>query len=763
MIVKFTCFSQKVDHFEFGMINYLIFESQWVYSMAFSKIIFKTGIVVLFLFPGMAKGQISRGGTPVYIEKLKSASPTDLIILPSVDNFKLQKANVADAGQAMLKPLYFAHPFDVSLNLKNSGKWYSDGTLKVWQLRIRSVGAYSLNVIFSHFNLPENARLFLIGTNGSEIKGAYTSENNSSRQVLAVEPLAGDEILVQYEEPVGVSFPGDIEISRVSHDFIGIKSFDPRRPMGILSGACNVNVNCDVANGTEGIRDAVCRILIEGVELCTGTLVNNTSLNGIPYLLTAYHCIGTEAEANSSVFLFNFESPSCSFIAGDVSRSLSGSTLKAAFDSLDFSLVRLNNTVPYSYRPFFAGWNRKNIAPSSSLSIHHPQGDIKKIATDKDAAITGKYSSSYLAKGFWNILKWDTGVTENGSSGGPLFDQNKQLIGTLTGGSATCSLPTNDYFEKFALAWDYRKESSKQLKSWLDPINSNVEKLDGLVPNTGKTLCAPITNIKNNDSYTAIQISNLFTKSGYYSGTNFVGFTDFAERFTFSKSCELLGISFGIAKVKTNSTFAQSLLNIQVYQGNNAPTTLLYSEKFDMKKFLIEGMNYLQFQNPVKTTGNFFVTYNIQELNQSDTLAVYMANRKADVTNSFYLKNSTGWMPYNSQNLSGNGSALVTELIACNIDFSSGINDIENESVDAKFYPNPLNGNSLLTVRTVDQIECPESTVVYDLLGKELNIPCSSNGPNELLLNFSGKMTGTYFVRVEAGGRQMVGKIAYIP
>jgi len=730
---------------------------------------YKLGIVLLFLFPGMVKGQISQGGTPVQIEKLKSVSVSDLIILPSVDNYKLQKSNAVDPNQIMLKPLHFAYPFDVSLNLKNSGKWYSDGKLKVWQLRIRSVGAYSLNVIFGRFHLPENARLFLIGTINGEIKGAYTSANNSDYKMLAVEPLAGDELLIQYEEPSEVAFPGEIEISRVSHDFIGVVSSGNHRPLGI-SGVCNVNVNCDVANGTEEIRDAVCRMFVEGTELCTGTLVNNTSADGTPYLLTAYHCLEekfthliSEKKAQTSVFLFNYESPSCSSIDGDVSRSLSGSTIIASFDSLDFALVRLNNTLPYNYRPYFAGWNHKNISPSSSLSIHHPLGDIKKVSIDKDAAITDRFNTSYLAKGFWKILKWDNGVTENGSSGGPLFDQNKQLIGTLTGGAASCSLPTNDYFEKFALAWDYRKETSNQLKNWLDPINSNVEKLNGMSPNSGKTLCKPVTNIKNSDSYSAIQILNGITKKGYYSGTNLAGFTDFAEKYTFSKSCAVLGITLGIAKVKTNPLFTQSFINIQVYQGNDKPTTLLYSEKFDIRKFWIDGMNYLQFQNPVLTTGNFFISYNIQELHTGDTLAVYMANRTADKTNSFFLKNQTGWLEYNSQNLNGNGSALLTELIACNIDFSSGLNDIDNELVKARFFPNPLNGNSNLTVRTDSMIDCPENTVVYDLLGKEQNISCIPNGPNELLLNFSGKRPGIYFVRVEAGGKSMVGKIAYMP
>ena len=729
-------------------------------------ILFKTTITFIFLlvlFPVMVKGQISQGGTPVRIEKLKSVYADDLIILPSVDNLKLKKSNrIADSSEPMLKPFQFAHPFDVSYNLKNSGKWYSDKELNVWQLRIKSIGAYSLNVIFGRFNLPENARLFLIGANSAEIKGAYTLANNSISQVLAVEPLADDELIIQYEEPKGATFSGEIEISRISHDFIGITASGTHRPLGI-SGVCNVNVNCDVADGTEEIRDAVCRIIISGNEICTGTLLNNTSLDRIPYLLTANHCIGTEREASTAVFLFNYEAPSCVSIDSDVSRSLSGSSLKASFDSLDFALVQLNNPVPYTYRPYFAGWNRKTQAPSSSLSIHHPLGDIKKIAIDNDIALTSSFNESYVSRGFWKILRWDSGVTENGSSGGPLFDQNKQVIGTLTGGAATCQIPTNDFFEKFALAWNYRTETNKQLKFWLDPINSNVEKLDGLAPDAGSTLCKPFTNIKDNDSYAAIQITNGITKKGYFSGSNLAGFTDFAEQYTFASSCEVQGITLGIAKVKTNPLFTQSFISVQVYEGNELPETLLHSEEYDIKKFWIDGMNYLKFKSPVKTNGKFFISYNIDKLHEGDTLAIYMANRKSDPTNSFFLKNQTGWLPYNSQNISGDGSALLTELIVCNVDTLSVDSVVLDKDFKATFYPNPLKENMNLTVKTADEINCPEDLAVYDLLGKLQNILCIQNGPNELMLNFSGKRPGLYFVHIEAGGQTIVGKIAYIP
>jgi len=739
------------------------------------KTIFRVVFFLSILLPALAHGQLSQGGIPIEIIKQMSAiSNTDLVVMPAIDN-QMMRTKYSRTDQNRLKPFQFAHSFEVSLSPNNSGNWYNTSKVNVWQLRIRSTGAYSLNLILNNFKLPDGARLFLISSGTGEIKGAYTSLNNTDSQILAIEPVSGDELLVQYEEPVHVSFPGTFLISQIGHDFIGITSSGPHRPLGI-SGSCNVNVNCDIANGDENLRDAVCRIIIDGKEICTGSLMNNTAKDGTPYILTAFHCYlnsnGTstptptelERKAQASVFLYNYESPYCSSIDGDVSHSLSGSTMKASFDSLDFALVSLNNVPPYNYRPYMAGWNRVNLPPASSLCISHPKGDIKKVSIDNYGAYTSTYSSSlYHVNGFWKIARWDNGVTEVGSSGGPLFDQNKQIIGTLTGGDAVCGNPVNDYFEKFALSWDYRKEANKQLKYWLDPLNLNSEKLDGMYLNSGMTLCKPFTNIKDNESYQAVQILEDLIKKGYWSGTNRDGYTDFAEQYKFSKNCEVLGITLGIAKAKTNTNYTQSFVNVQVFEGKDQPQTLLYSENFDIKKFWSDGMNYLQFQNPVKTTGNFFISYNIEQLHEGDTLAVYMANRKSDVTNSFYLKNQSGWLAYNSKNLNGNGSALLTELIACNIDDPLDVEVIKPDLKEARFFPNPVKGETVLTVQTVDPIDCPEDIAVYDLLGKKQNVLLNLINSNSLSVNFSGKRPGIYFVHLESGGRTIIGKVAYLP
>jgi len=484
--------------------------------------------LISILIPCGLFGQISQGGLPIQFPEpgLKSLkADNDVIVMPAVDNEQMRlKYNQPD--DIKLKPFQFAVSFDVNLNTKNSGNWQTVGDVNVWQLKIRSSDAYSINLILDQYILPKDARLFLINEQYGDIKGAYTSVNNSESRILAIEPVQGDELIVQYEEPVNPEFQGEFRIYKIAHDFIGITGDKLHRPLGV-SGECNVNINCDIADEVELMRDAVCRIMIEGREFCTGALMNNTGYDGIPYVLTACHCIPTQIKAQTSVFLFNYESPYCSVynsppIDGDVSHSISGSSLKSSFDSLDFALVRLDMVPSYPFRPYLLGWNRLAVAPSNSICIHHPWGDIKKYSKDLNPPVTGTFPGSiYQQNGFWNVKVWEYGVTEPGASGAPFLDQNKYVVGVLTGGAASCTSRKNDFFTKFNLAWDYRKEPDKQLKVWLDPINSAFQKIDGMfLFSNPKLQCKPITNFNNDDTNTLIRISSGLTNKGYWSGSN---------------------------------------------------------------------------------------------------------------------------------------------------------------------------------------------------------------------------------------------------
>ena len=89
----------------------------------------------------------------------------------------------------------------------------------------------------------------------------------------------------------------------------------------------------------------------------------------------------------------------------------------------------------------------------------HPSGDVKKICFENDAP----YQSSTGGAQVWWINAWELGVTEPGSSGSPLFNQDHRIIGQLYGGAAACSGSVNngayDFYGRFDVSWELGRKS----------------------------------------------------------------------------------------------------------------------------------------------------------------------------------------------------------------------------------------------------------------------------------------------------------------
>ena len=203
-------------------------------------------------------------------------------------------------------------------------------------------------------------------------------------------------------------------------------------------------------------------------------MINNTANDGTPYFLTANHCIGTP---NTWVYYFNHESSTCAGSTGPTNQSVSGGTLLVQNGGSDFALIQLSTTPPASFNVEYAGWDNSGATPSSAVGIHHPSGDVKKICFQDNAPILNNTGGAAV----WWIDSWELGVTEPGSSGSPLFDQNHRIIGQLYGGAAACSGSTNngqyDYYGRFDVSWGLGASQ------YLDPLNTGVSVLDSYPTN----------------------------------------------------------------------------------------------------------------------------------------------------------------------------------------------------------------------------------------------------------------------------------------
>lgn len=273
------------------------------------------------------------------------------------------------------------------------------------------------------------------------------------------------------------------------------------------AGFCQINPNC-LNELNPLVASAVHILWINGsiAGFCSGTLVNNTAQDFKPYVLSAEHCalspsLVGNANLNRWTFTFNYMSPNCENPSSAQSINqdrIVGANLIARSDDeggefgSDFLLLELNSSIPNSFNVFFAGWNRSKRAAIEGYTLHFPAGDILKISQFRNrpnlSSFSGLSSNTHWEV-TWTGSSYGFGSTEPGSSGAAIFDQNNLVVGTLTGGSSSCEEPSApDYFGTFAYHWDQNGQSNdRQLKPWLDPLNSDAMALGGLPNNQSST------------------------------------------------------------------------------------------------------------------------------------------------------------------------------------------------------------------------------------------------------------------------------------
>nr|WP_321485765.1 T9SS type A sorting domain-containing protein [uncultured Draconibacterium sp.] len=719
-------------------------------------------LVFFILLCNSVSAQLSEGGFPLQVVTLKSTEKA-FVKMPVLKQSVVEAAMVANkTSDAQLKALTFAHAFNVDFSPSNSGVWYSTNAgFNVWRLTISSRNAYSLNLIFDDFELNNKGRLFIYNEDNNQYLGAFTSRNNKPSHKFAVAPVAGDQITVQYEVPEEEGTPDDFTITRVNHDFMGILKSDRRPISGKPAGECNIDVNCEIGDRWSEVKNAVVRLIVDGRDVCTGTLINNTAEDKKPYVLSASHCYRKWEYAETSVYTFNYESPYCAPLDGDPIHTLSGAIMKAHYDSLDFALVELDDLPPPDFRPYYAGWDRSSVLPDSSVTIHHPLGNIKKISIDYDVPEYVTFSSSSIknpTNGSFNILRWDEGVTEVGSSGAALFNMKKQVIGTLSGGAAYCGSPVDDYFARFAMQWDFSSDTTKQLKHWLDPLETGTLLLSGKQFNTNEDLCNAFTNLTDTDEHRNIAITVSGETEGYWGGTNSVGITEIVERFSINGDEILDGVSFGVGKLVTNNN--NSRITVKVYDGDTYPTNLLYSKEVIIDNWAENAMNFVSFDQMVEPSGDFFVGFELSGINADDTFVIFQSLREyEDAANHLYLRQNGRWESFSSLNTQNYAMVNVMELVACNYSFITDTPTVEQPK-NVWLYPNPTSGE--LNLESDKRIDV-ENVVVYNLIGQEIETSVIKTDNFRVKLNLRGKTAGVYFVRFPYGNTFVTRKVSYLP
>lgn len=452
-------------------------------------------LMLCFLAPRKGVAQLNEKGTPVSFEVTSVADYVPFITMPALDMDEIAIEDAEDEKHNI--PPRFGYLIDVNLNLDNAGNWEKlpNGD-RIWRMGIRSEGALSLNLNYDKFWLPNGGKLFIYSASKKHVIGAFTARNNKGTRTnlngFATGLVYEDAIILEYYEPAAVKGQAVINIDQVSHGYRYIRIPKQYHNPALhgpelfgQSGNCQVNVNCPEGNNWQDEKKGVAVMLRNGSRICTGSLINNTSGDGDVLFLTADHCIGSldaqtgSTNASNYSFLWNYESPGCNSVEV-TGVTTSGATLIANNFETDFALFRLSEDPRVAGADvYYNGWNRTESPTGSAVGIHHPRGDVKKIATENNTPT----SYNFRGTGYYWRTNFDPttnghSVTEGGSSGSPLFDANGRILGQLYGGSsANCGNPFADFsiYGKVSLSWDgFENFATRRLRDHLNPSGAPV-------------------------------------------------------------------------------------------------------------------------------------------------------------------------------------------------------------------------------------------------------------------------------------------------
>jgi len=332
------------------------------------------------------------------------------------------------------------------------------GGALVWGGEVEVAGAHRLRLHLGAVRLPAGALLWVYGADGETV-GPFGLELRGPGGDLWTPSVAGEVIRLEVQLPAGAApaadhgFVIDRVLEIVSREQLAAlaqrMSLVPRLGECLMDAAC---VTSSTFAPIDFVKRAVAALqFTDGVfnYACSGSLLNDFSDSGTPFLLTANHCFDDQALASTLEAFWDYVPDSC---GGSPPASLprsTGATLLASDPSSDFTLVHLNN-LPGGR--VFLGFNADPSAVAHGTTLHRLSHPVDP--NDPVTVLSQQYSRSMVDTSL-SICQLDglpldrpqfvyhtpnMGGTFGGSSGaatialGSLPTEEVWVVGQLSGG-----------------------------------------------------------------------------------------------------------------------------------------------------------------------------------------------------------------------------------------------------------------------------------------------------------------------------------------
>ncbi|MCX6155604.1 MAG: T9SS type A sorting domain-containing protein [Candidatus Kapabacteria bacterium] len=404
-------------------------------------------------------------------------------------------------------PFRFGYEFKCNLNLQNSGTWDSlDDGGRLWRLRIISHAAYSINLLFSEFNLPEGAKLFFYNNDSSMCQGAFTSLNNNSYHKFPSDLIKGENIIIEYYEPAISRNLGELTIESIIHAYINLYNDSTQQGITVKGKnqnqaytECNVDVSCPEGDDWCLEKRSVSRIIYNFRIIGTGTLLNilpNFDINH-QYLLTSLEILDDKPVGDDDkeidyptetdlcpylVFWFKYYHNSCDGTTDNHIVS-NGATYKGSYTRTGFMLLELNTPFSVGDDIYFAGWAFHDpiteAAPIVSM-LHVPSIQVNqpmRLFVDDQTALSilsEDDPSPSWGNIFWQVNPNKYAGIDVGSKGAAFFNvvdsKDHKVIGQACDILGSGGVYCNKYAigGKLSYSWEGGGTDETSLHHWLD-------------------------------------------------------------------------------------------------------------------------------------------------------------------------------------------------------------------------------------------------------------------------------------------------------
>jgi hypothetical protein len=385
-------------------------------------------------------------------------------------------------------------------SLTNSGQFLANGMMRttsaggvVWTAALESEKARGLRVHFTHVNLPENAALYIYNMRG-EAFGPYTGTYLNNNGEFWSHTVIGSTAFVQLHIAGPVS-PGIMQTTRfviqdigfLNDQFLSALRGESRTPEeGIdqpmvhcpQNAWCIEDASCFDSDDWAFIDDAklsVARmqyVKLPYLYLCSGGLVADTDPNTfIPYFLTANHCIEELTDPGTIECFWRYWTAYCHapcYSPAGVVPSTVGAQILSTSSVADYCFLRLNEDPPAG--SVMMGWLTEavyNQQPYYLYRISHPKGSPQAFSMHNIDPYSPQ-CTGWLRPN-WIYSKDIIGATENGSSGSPVFNEEGQIVGQLSGACGYHIEDPCDSVNNWTVDGAFAAYSN-QIMGWLDPL-----------------------------------------------------------------------------------------------------------------------------------------------------------------------------------------------------------------------------------------------------------------------------------------------------